>query len=721
MSKIRLSLSVKILIALILGVGTALFLGERVAWLEVVGNIFIGLLQMTVLPYIMVSLIVSIGRLNKETGKRIARYGALFLVLLLGLGLVGLVLLPLAFPNWNTGSFYTPNLNQGTSDVNLVELYVPSNPFAALTQNVVPAVVVFSIFVGLGVSRVKGNEVLLKPLDVIIEGLEEVNRMVIKLTPYGVFAIAAGVVTHLSSQDLVRLQGYLIVYFVAVVLFTFVVLPIVINLFTPFSSRKVLRSLQSTLFTIFATGKIIVVFPQLIQDIKDLVVEQRGNHKEIDEKVDLIMPLAYPFPGLGTFLVFIFVPFAAWFSGNPLTVSDQPLFLSSTLLNAFVAPITGLPYSLNLMGISQDTFQLFIVSSLLTDRLRAVLGAFHLVTLTLLTISAMQGWLHFKFLSFAFVRGLLISLVIGFACVFGSRMLLNSSLAKIPTKAQRFNQFELVNKEQPFDVMLNPGPNVALQPNENVLARVKRTGVLRVGFYRESMPFAFVNSQDKFVGYGVDLAHGLAADLGVKILFVPIASESLPSLFENDIVDIVMSDIFLSNRRAQSLNLSDAYLDISLALLVKKEFEGLDSFEEATALNQFTMAYFRVSEIADDYISHFPKAKKIEIRRYQDFFDSTYVANNKIDAFMTSAERATDLTVLHPDYKVVNPLPYRMYSSLVFPLAYDQSWRNYINQWIGVRKRDGTFDKVYSQWILGIENKAEDKVWSVWDDVLWQE
>ncbi len=711
----NLSLSVKMLIGVFFGVATALFLGDRVAWLSVVGDIFIGLLQMTVLPYIMFSLIVNIGRLNLETGKKMIRYGGIFLAMLLGLGLVGLLLLPLAFPVWDSGNFYSTDFIAPKAELDFVKLYIPANLFESLTGNVVPAVVLFSIFLGLGVLSIKDREVLLKPLDILTSALNQVNKMVVKFTPYGVFAIAAGVVTKLSLNDLARLQGYLLIYLIAVVLFTFVILPFVINIFTPFSSRKVLKSLQSTLLTIFATGKIIVVFPQLIDDIKGIIDGYSEENELGHQEVDLIMPLAYPFPNLGTFLIFIFVPFAAWFSGTQFGLNEQPLFLSSTLLNSFVAPITGLPFSLDVMDISQDTFQLFVVSNVLTDRIRVVLGAFHLVTLTLLTVSAVQGWLKFK--SAAFVRALVVTVLIGAGCIVGTRFLLNESLKNVPSNAELFNQYELISEERPFDVILDPGSNY-LRRNESVLSRIKRTGTIRVGFYRESMPFAFVNTQDKFVGYGVDLAHRLAGDLEVKILFVPIANQSIETLFDNDVIDIVMSDIFLSNAYAQTLNLSDPYLDVSLALLVRNEFSGLDNFEKALALDSFNVAYFSVTEIAEEFLNNFPNAKKTEIRKYDDFFDSTYVAENHIDAFMTSAERASDLTILHSGYKVVNPLPYRMFNSLVFPIADDQTWTNFINRWIRFRQQDGTFERVYRQWILGIEDRREERSWSILDDLI---
>ena len=55
----KLGLSAKILIGLILGIGCGLFFGEYCASLKVFGDAFVGLLQMTVLPYITCSLILN--------------------------------------------------------------------------------------------------------------------------------------------------------------------------------------------------------------------------------------------------------------------------------------------------------------------------------------------------------------------------------------------------------------------------------------------------------------------------------------------------------------------------------------------------------------------------------------------------------------------------------------------------------------------------------------
>ena len=65
----NISLSTRVLIGVFAGIALGFAFGEHVAWLSVVGDVFIGLLQMTVLPYIMISLFVNIGRLSMDKAK----------------------------------------------------------------------------------------------------------------------------------------------------------------------------------------------------------------------------------------------------------------------------------------------------------------------------------------------------------------------------------------------------------------------------------------------------------------------------------------------------------------------------------------------------------------------------------------------------------------------------------------------------------------------------
>lgn len=713
----KLSLSTKVLIGLIAGILLGLFFGEKVAWFSILGDVFIGLLQMTVLPYIMFSLIVNIGRLSLDTARKIIKYGLIFLSMLLMVGVIALLLLPLAFPHWENGSFYSADFVREQIPFDFVKLYIPANPFKSLSDNVVPAVVLFSIFIGLGMMKLPNKETLLKPLDVLTKGLNQVNKMIVKITPIGVFSIGAGIVSKLSWADLSRLQGYLLLYLLAVLLITFLVLPYIISSFTPYSSKTIFKITRSTLITIFATGKIIVVFPQLIEDIKAIIRTEEGATKEAQDEVDIIMPLAYPFPNLGTFMIFIFVPFAAWYTGGALSWNTSPIFVSSTLVSSFVAPVTGLPFVMDLLHVPQKTFQLFVVSTVLTDRIRVVLGAFHLIALTLLTIAAGHGLLKLK--TGKLIQGLIVVILAGGVSIYGMNRLLAKSMENIPTNIEIVNRFKIISPQQPYKILKDARRN----PNrkwkgENTLSRIKRRGTIRVGFYEDAMPFSFYNSDSLLVGYGIDLAFQLAADLDAKIEFVPIKQGELIKDIKSDYIDIMMSDIFISGRYAQELELSKPYLNVSLALLVPKDNDKFDSFKSAIELDTFTVSYFEREEIAHEFLSFFPNGGAYEIHDFNQFFNQREEDSIHLDAHLTSAERASALTIFHPDYKVVNPLPYHISNALVFPVATDDVWVRYVDKWIDYRTKDGTFDKIYDQWILGHEHRKKEKPWSFYDNVI---
>ncbi len=713
----KISLSSQVLIGVISGIILGLFFGEKVAWFSIPGDIFIGLLQMTVLPYIMFTLIVNIGRLSFETGKKIIRYGLIFLLLLLVFGLISLIILPMAFPVWDSGSFYSSDFVMQSVPFDFVKNFIPANPFESLSNNIVPAVVLFSIFVGLGVMNLPNKESLLKPMDVLTTGLNQVNKMIVKITPIGVFSIAVGVVSKLSWSELSRLQGYLLIYLLAAVLFTFIILPYVISVFTPYSPGTVFRITRSTLITIFATGKIIVVYPQLIENIKEILRTEESATEKSQSEVDIIMPLAYPFPNLGTLMIFIFVPFAGWYTGKVLAPGDYPLFLSSTLLSSFVAPITGLPFSLDILKIPQETFQLFVVSTVLTDRIRVVLGAFHLITLTLLTITAGAGLL--KLNKKKLIQGLFVITLTSSLSIFGLNLFLKKSMQNIPSNKEIINSFTFISPQQPYKVLSKSGRNpVRKRRGENTLSRIKRSGKIRVGFYRNSMPFAFLNSDSLLVGYGIDLAHQLAADLGVSIDFVPVESGKLIDEMKQDYFDIVMSDIFISSKYAEELELSKPYLNVSLALLISKENHNFDDFSSASELDTFTISYIVRKEIAEEFLSFLPNGGSRPISDISEFLNQDNNDTIQLDAYLTSAERASALTVFHPDYKVVNPLPYHINNALVFPISRDDVWNRYIDKWIDFRTKDGSFQRVYDQWILGHKYEDKQASWSFYENVI---
>src|SRR4029078_1095539 len=141
-------------------------------------------------------------------GKRVG----LILALLWALALSAVMLFPLTFPRNQNASFFSTTLLQEREPFDLLNLYIPTNPFYSLANNVVPAVVLFSIVVGIALIGVPNKGLLLEILGTAGQAVAEATSFVVALTPIGVFAIAAVVAGTLSLEDLKRLQVYLIGY-----------------------------------------------------------------------------------------------------------------------------------------------------------------------------------------------------------------------------------------------------------------------------------------------------------------------------------------------------------------------------------------------------------------------------------------------------------------------------------------------------------------------------
>jgi Na+/H+-dicarboxylate symporter len=61
----------QVLLALLLGIASGLFFGVWSTHIQFIGDIYIGLLQMMVLPYIIIALIGGIGKLTLEQAKQL--------------------------------------------------------------------------------------------------------------------------------------------------------------------------------------------------------------------------------------------------------------------------------------------------------------------------------------------------------------------------------------------------------------------------------------------------------------------------------------------------------------------------------------------------------------------------------------------------------------------------------------------------------------------------
>ncbi len=715
-SRKPVSLSGKIVIGLILGIVTGLVFGEYASWLSVFGDAFIGLLQMTVLPYIVFSLIVNIGRLSLEKGKVLIINALKVLVVLILFGLLNLLVLQLSFPEWKSSSFFSLSFIETPESIDFLKLYIPSNPFYSLSNNQVPAVVLFSIILGVAFSRIQGKDSLLKNLDILCNALNQVNKIVIKLTPLGVFAIAASTIGTISWGELAKIQTYILTYTVAVCIMSFWVLPMLIAAVTPFKYSDIFKYTRATLLTIFATGKIIVVLPQLIANIDELFKSNNLRSEETDSATDILMPLAYPFPNLGTLIIFIFIPFAAWYAGGSLGLESMPIFVGAGFLSSFIAPVTGIPFMLNLLDVPSDQFQLFFISTVYTDRIRVVLGAIHLITLTTIATSMTVGIYKVQKKKLA-VWGL-VSILLYVATLFPLRSYLGYTLKDAYQYDRIISEMKpLYKSDVKVTVLKKPKKNpVKIMDWQSKVSRIRSTGLLRVGYVPDFLPFSYFNKSGELVGLDIEMAKLLAESLHVNLVFVPVVGDRYKRGLERDHYDIVMSGIPLSSDLAEEVMVSSSYMDVTMAMMAGLRANDFKDFESASKLDTFKIAYLYREEFVKLFQTYLPNSIPVKIDSLAEFIEKdTTIA----DGLLVAAESGSYQTLLHPEYQIVNPLPVNVVVPLVYPIGNEsQELRDYINNWIIINAKQGKTRELYDYWILGKQAMRPEKNWSVLKDVF---
>ncbi|MFV1959692.1 MAG: cation:dicarboxylate symporter family transporter, partial [Planctomycetota bacterium] len=681
-----MGLSGQILAGILLGLACGLFFGPLCAPLRVVGDAFIGLLQMTVLPYIVVALVANIGRLSWAQGKRLFARGSVVLLLLWGVGLLAVALTALAFPARDTASFFSITTLAKPPPPDFVRLFIPFNVFQSLVQDVVPAVVLFSIFLGAALMGVERKDRVLDILDVSADALMRVNLFVVKLTPIGVFAMMAAAAGTMTLEEFGRIQGYLVAYTLMVAILTFWVLPSLIAALTPFTYREVFHASKSALLTAFATGKVLIVLPMLIEETKKLFEAKTPPGQDTGGTIDVLYPLAYPFPHLGKLMGLLFIPFAGWFLGTPLVLGQYPVFLGAGLVSYFGGGVVATPFLLDLMRLPSDMMQLFLISGIWAARFGDLLGAMHLMALTILTTTWLGGMLRVRWR--AVLRSLAVTAGLAFLALAGTRLWLAQAAGDTYRKADVLAALNSFTPQAPFEVLdaVKPHP-VMLAPGESRIDRAKKTGVLRVGVDPRRRPYAFRNPRGDLVGFDVEMALDLAHDTGLRIEFMTLALEDLPEALARDEIDVALSGLVATLGRASVMAISRPYAEAHPAVLVPDAAAGAFASLEALRARKSLALAVADPTFAEPLERALPRARVVAVGSVGEAVEALEGGRLAVDAIVTSAEVGSAWTLVHPAYSVVVPDGVRGARPVVMGLPRgDEALRKLLDLWIELKQ-----------------------------------
>ncbi|PYR51579.1 MAG: hypothetical protein DMF89_05535 [Acidobacteria bacterium] len=710
------SLSQKIVIGLLVGVAVGLFFGEQAAVLQIVADAYVKLLQMTVLPYVTISIISGLGALSAQQARALGLRVGIVLALLWGVALAAVFLFPLMFPPNQNASFFSTTLLEEREAFDFLSLYIPTNPFNSLANNVVPAVVLFSIFVGTALIAIPEKARLLDVLNVAARAVSKATNFVVALTPYGVFAIGAVVAGTLGLEDLQRLQVYLISYVGMSLLLSLWVMPGLVATLTPVPYRALLSRTRDALIMAFMTTSLFAVLPLLTEQAKALMKEYARVPAGEGAETDVIVPASFNFPHTGKLLSLSFVLFAGWFADTRVPVTAYPRLAATGLLVMFGNVNAAVPFLLDMLRIPADTFRLFLTSGVVNARFGTLVAAVHTLTVAVLGTCAVSGALTFdgrKLIRFGIVTGLLVVGVVG-----GTSALLRVVLTQPYDKDALLVNMRMLRDRGTVKVYKS-GDDVPQLPavTTSILDRVRGRGVLRVGYLDDSLPYAFFNARGELVGFDIEMGLQLARDLQVTAEFVPVDRAILQSGLEAGVCDLVMSGVAITADRSIQLQFSSSYLDETVAFVVPDHLVAdFSDWGTIRAKGRLRVGVPRAPYFIQKVRDELKDAEIVPIEKVDEIFAPH---DPPVDAFIATAERGSAYTLLHPEYSVAVPKPRPFKVPLGYVIAgRDAPMAAMVNTWIELKRKDGTLDELFAHWILGQDAASRRPRWSVMRNVL---
>jgi Na+/H+-dicarboxylate symporter/ABC-type amino acid transport substrate-binding protein len=709
-------MSRRILIGLFGGIAVGLFFGERAAILDWPARAFIQLLQVTVLPYIVTSLITGIASGTPAQARRLAVRGGLALLILWAISLTLVFVSPLALPPEKGGAFYATTTTVREAPIDWLDLYIPSNPFRSLANNVVPAVVVFSILLGVALLGIDEKSRIVSPLRLVNETLGRASTLLVRLTPFGIFAIAGNAAGTLRVEQFERLQAFFLIWIGLSSILALWILPGLIAVVTGVRYRRILSAMWPSLVTAFITSNLFIVLPVIQERAKELLAER---HREVDAagNVDVLVPTSFTFPHAAKLLSLSFVLFAGWFAGAPVPPSRLPTLVGAGVLSAFGSLNAAVPFLLNLMRLPADLFQLFVVSSVINGQFGSATAAMHTLTLAILGSHFMAGRTH---VSRARLLGFVgVTVVVVGAFLAGSRVLLARVLPEPESAATAFDRLRVSGAWGRLASVVAAGeadPADETPPVGQRLDAILKRSVLRVCVAPDAVPWSFVNGRGEVVGFEMDIAHAVAVQLHTRLWFVTVDRTEKGSALAQGTCDLSIGRVVSS--QAATMAFSRPLTHEAWAFLTHdyrlSDFSTLENIRE---LHAPRLAVFREPEFIERLKALLPDAQITSVDSIPEFANAP---PERFDAMFTGFDRGTAASLMYPEFGVVIPTP----SPGSVPMAFivpkgEESLLDVVNAIADVGSSSGLFQQKLDYWLGGPGRLADATPrWSIAGNVL---
>lgn len=252
------------------------WINETTKWYSLFGNGFIDLIRMLVIPLIIVSIINIIVSMEQNTKiKQLTVYTLIILfttvaiAALIGIGVA-------VFFKLGVNSTITTNnseIKEIKSLVDILRNLIPKNPIEAMSSSNVIAVVIFSIFVGMGAKKMskpfgKTMEHFTKLVEALHKIVVSITMTVINLMPYAVVPLLANTIAQRGIKSILDVILFIVALYVSVIIM-FIIHLILLSIFG-FNPITYLKKSLPLLLLAFTSRSSLGCIPMTLETLDSL-------------------------------------------------------------------------------------------------------------------------------------------------------------------------------------------------------------------------------------------------------------------------------------------------------------------------------------------------------------------------------------------------------------------------------------------------------------------
>ena len=254
----------------------------------------------------------------------------------------------------------------------------------------------------------------------------------------------------------------------------------------------------------------------------------------------------------------------------------------------------------------------------------------------------------------------------------------------------------------PFLLALGCAAGVQLQcvpperTTESVIETIQRRGALKVGISTFE-PWAMRDRSGDLVGFEVDVATKVAADMGVAVEFVPTSWDGIvPALIAGKF-DVIIGGLSIRPQRNLTINFTIPYAHSGMGIAANRELARDLAWPDGYDSEQVTLTCRRGATACNDVTRLFPKAT---VRPFDDDIQALQeVLNGNAHAIMSSYPKPVEWADRHPELLFLPTTDNLSQGDEAFGLRKgDPDALNFFSNWIRVNTTNGWLPERYDYW-----------------------